>query len=779
MKPFLTIFLTFIAMIAIAVQGTAGPYRIDLRTDPDVVPVGRAKVLLTITDSSGKPVSGATVKVLVQMPGMPMGEREETATPGAAPGSYSAPAVFGMAGSYGAQISVSGPLGSGKATLGLTTGEGAESGSGLRFGAVVIGILLVTGALLVIRQVRKTGQKFAWRSLLSRQVVVPILLLGGALAVAVSAVNTFRRPGSMTPLEAQVMDMNAPAPIGTLPVRLATAETKPFGTTVTYTGQAVGYVEQQVVPRVSGVIVWMPFYVGNKVAKGQLLARLDTSQIDPMVGEKIAGVDVAAQGVDVAAMEYQQALNMVTQARAEVSMAQGELAEAKSMLDAAQQGRGSSEALVTSAQADVAAMRAELRSAEADAEYQDQELQRMKALFDKEAISKDEWQRAQADDRKARADVDKAREGVNRAQAGVTSARAELKKTDAEISAARRKVQQADAQVRAKQAAVTTAQSAAAAAKAKIGQSRSSVAQASAGLRSATTERSYTELRSEVDGVVTDRVISPGVLVSPGQTILKVSEVSPIRLQANVPEADLARIREGAAVKVKLRDGHDEPLTLRITSISPSVDPSSRIGMVEALYSNGDGRFRPGQYLSMEIAIGGDKPNVVVPSDAVQTEEGKSYVWVAEPAMNNQFTVSRHEIQLAGEAGDLVAVKSGIASGQQVVVAPPQGLTAGTSVAAVMEATGAPALSEQTIEITAAGYNPPSINVPAGKAFRVTFIRRDDKTCGTEVIFPDLRIRKTLPLNQPVTIEIPPQPAGKELNFTCPMNMLKGQAVAK
>lgn len=777
-KAVLTLLLALIAALAAAVQGSAGPYRIDLKTDPAVIPVGRAKLLITLTDSAGKPVSGATVKVLAQMPGMAMGEREETAAPGASPGAYTAPAVFGMAGSYEAKISISGPLGSAQTSLSLATGQGTESG-GLPVGTIVIGLILVAGIALIIRQVRHSGQTIAWRGIFNRQVALSVLLLGAALAVAVWAINTFRRPGSMTPLEAQVMEMNAPAPEGTLPVTLAKAETKPFSTTVTYTGQAAGFVEQDVVARVSGAIVWMPYYTGNKVTKGQVLARLDTTQIDPMVSEKIAGVDTAAQGVDVATMEYQQALNMVTQARAEVSMAQGELAESKSMLDAAQQGRGSAESQVSSAQADVAAMRAEQRSAEAEGNYQDQELQRMKALFDKGAISKDEWQRAQAEAQKARAETDKAREGVNRAQAGVVAARAELRKTDAEIAAAKRKVQQAEAQVRAKQAAVTTAQSAAAAARAKIGQSRSGVAEASASLRGATTQRGYAELRSEVDGVVTSRVISPGVVVAPGQTVLKVAQTSPIRLQANVPEADLARIQFGATVKVKRRDGVGAPLTLKVTSVSPSVDPNSRTGVVEALYPNADGRFVPGQYVSMEISIGADGPATVIPSDSVQTEEDKSYVWIAEPFMNNEFTVSRHEVQITGRAGDLVAVKFGVVPGQQVVLAPPQGLMAGTRVASMVDQGSLPVQAIQTIEITAAGYNPPSINVPAGKVFKVIFIRRDDKTCGTEVIFPDLGIRKALPLNVPVTIDIPAQPEGKELNFTCPMNMLKGKAVAK
>jgi hypothetical protein len=264
--------------------------------------------------------------------------------------------------------------------------------------------------------------------------------------------------------------------------------------------------------------------------------------------------------------------------------------------------------------------------------------------------------------------------------------------------------------------------------------------------------------------------------------VLKIAQVSPIRLQANVPESDIAKIRVGSTVTVKGQGGNDAPLELRVTSVSPSIDPNSRTGIVEALATNADGRFRPGQYVSMEISTGTVDQSVVVPSDCIQTEESHSYVWVAEPAANNQFTVSREEVKIAGQSGESTAIASGLRAGQQFVVAPPQGLAAGTMVTSRSTDTASAtqdAKAEQTIEITAAGYNPPTISIPQGKALKLTFIRKDDKTCGTEVIFPDLGIRRVLPLNQPVTIELPPQPAGKELNFTCPMNMLNGKAVAK
>lgn len=785
MRPLVSIVAALLTFMAWAVQGTAGPYRVDLTTNPAVIPVGKAKLIIKVTDQSGKPVSGVTVRAIAKMPGMTMGEREETATPGSDPGTYAAPAQFAMGGGYEATISISGPMGTGQAVIPLHTGANtAAAGGGFPWGSLILWGGIAAAVLIVIVQMRRTGQSVNARGIFNRQVILSLLVLGAAVAIAVWAVNSQRREGSMTPLEAQVMEMNAPAPEGVLPVRLAKAERRPFSASVTYSGQAVGFVEQDIVPRVTGSIVAMNVYVGDRVVKGQVLARLDTTKIDPMVSEKVAGVTTAQQGVNVSAMEYQQALNGVTQARAEVIMSQGELAEAQAMLQAAQQGRGSAEAEVTSAQADVEAMRAELKSAQADYEYQQQDLARNRQLYQAGAISKDEWQRAQAEAQKSAAMVSRGEENVRRAQAGVNSARAGLRKTDAEITAARRKVQQAQASVRAKQAGVASAQSAAAAAKSRIGQAQAGVQEAAAATKGVITQRGYSILRADVSGVVTQRLISPGTVVAPGQAVLKVAQISPIRLQANVPESDLARIQVGALVKVTRRGVNEQPLMAKVTSVSPSVNPTSRTGVVEALFPNANGRILPGQFLSMDITVGGESSAVVIPSAAVQTEgqgiDRRSYVWVAQAGMNGEYTVQRQEVQVADASKDVVAIRAGLKSGDQVVVAPPQGLVAGNRVSAGNQSVATASSDRpQIVEITNAGYNPPSISIPSGKPFKVTFIRKTDETCGTEIIFPDLGIREPLPLGKPVTISIPAQPAGTQLNFTCPMDMLKGKAVAR
>ena len=66
----------------------------------------------------------------------------------------------------------------------------------------------------------------------------------------------------------------------------------------------------------------------------------------------------------------------------------------------------------------------------------------------------------------------------------------------------------------------------------------------------------------------------------------------------------------------------------------------------------------------------------------------------------------------------------------------------------------------------------------AGVPARLTFVRTVDKTCGTEVVIPSLNIRRALPLNEPVTIELTPGATG-EIAFACGMDMLRGSIVIR
>lgn len=770
--------VSFTALI-FGVDGNAGPYRLSLVTNPSVVPIGRAKLLIRVTDHQGAPVSDASVKALARMPGMKMGEREEVAMPTGEPGSYSAPAVFSMAGRYEVTVSISSPMGSGQANLPLSTGQASASQNGFNPSlALLLGGL--AGAFYIFLRMRATGQTVNIRGLLSRSVMASIVLLAVALAAGIWAVRNLRRVGAMTPLEAQVMEMNTPAPEGTLPVDAAEIREEQFTATVTYSGQVVGFVEQDVVPRVTGTIVSMPVYVGDKVKKGQLLARLDTSQIDPVVAEKSAGVSKASQGVKVADSELAQAYGAAEQARAEATMAGAEVIEARTMLTAAEASRVSSEAYMEGINADRRSAQAMVDSAEAEDSYQRKVLERKRQLYDAGAVSKDELQLAQSVAQRATSTLTAARETLRKIESQQASAKSDVIRAAAEISAASARVTRAQASYRAKLAQVKSAESGVETAKARIGESQADVAEAFAGLRDANTQKSYSELRAEVDGVVTQRLVSAGVVVTPGQAILKVAQVAPVRIQANVPQADLLRIQLGAEAKISQSISAARPLVAKVTSISPAVDLASRMGVVEALFANRSNQFVPGQFVSMEITVGHPVTALVLPASALVLEsrgmEDINYVWVISSGPAGA-AVTRREVQVSARSQDKVAIAGGLKPGERVVVSP-FGLSEGMRVHATSESVGAKS-GTIDIQVLESGFSPDSVVAPAGEPIRLRFTRRVENTCATAADFAKLGLHVELPVNKAITLDLPPQPAGKEISYACPMNMFVGKVLIR
>lgn len=76
------------------------------------------------------------------------------------------------------------------------------------------------------------------------------------------------------------------------------------------------------------------------------------------------------------------------------------------------------------------------------------------------------------------------------------------------------------------------------------------------------------------------------------------------------------------------------------------------------------------------------------------------------------------------------------------------------------------------------GYQPNKIVVREGERIRLKFVRKDPSPCAKEVVFAALGIRRELPLNQPVIIDLPALQPG-ETEFRCGMNMLKGTLVVE
>lgn len=80
--------------------------------------------------------------------------------------------------------------------------------------------------------------------------------------------------------------------------------------------------------------------------------------------------------------------------------------------------------------------------------------------------------------------------------------------------------------------------------------------------------------------------------------------------------------------------------------------------------------------------------------------------------------------------------------------------------------------------IVSGGYSPNVVVVPKGKTTKLNFIRKDANECLSEIVLGDFKIKKELPLNQKVIVEITPQKSG-EYGFACGMNMFHGKIIVR
>ena len=80
------------------------------------------------------------------------------------------------------------------------------------------------------------------------------------------------------------------------------------------------------------------------------------------------------------------------------------------------------------------------------------------------------------------------------------------------------------------------------------------------------------------------------------------------------------------------------------------------------------------------------------------------------------------------------------------------------------------------ITVDADGFKPSAVTFKKGAPASLVFTRTSDDTCATEVVFPDLNLKKSLPKNTPVTVEVPTDKP-QTLAFQCGMGMYKSSVV--
>ncbi|MGE3957452.1 MAG: efflux RND transporter periplasmic adaptor subunit [Vicinamibacterales bacterium] len=307
-----------------------------------------------------------------------------------------------------------------------------------------------------------------------------------------------------------------------------------------------------------------------------------------------------------------------------------------------------------------------------------------------------------------------------------------------------------------------------------------------ADLSTASQVTATTAVRAPLDGVVTARQANVGLNVAGATALFTVTDLSTVWVVGDLYERDFPRVGVGRAVTITADGFPGLTWPSAIDYIDPQLNRETRTASVRAEVRNPRQQLRLGMYAQMRIDTIGDQTMPVIPTSAVQTIGDHAVVYVASADTPGLYI--ERPIQIGVAAGGRMAVVSGVAVGESVVSAGSFYLRAeherrgqGTHAPAPERAPSGQSTgpARQTARITTSdkGFEPAHLILKSGVPALVTFIRTTDATCAKEVVFPSLNIRRELPLDTPVTIELTPSHAN--LDFVCGMGMFKGTITAE
>jgi HlyD family secretion protein len=140
---------------------------------------------------------------------------------------------------------------------------------------------------------------------------------------------------------------------------------------------------------------------------------------------------------------------------------------------------------------------------------------------------------------------------------------------------------------------------------------------------------SYSEIRSPIDGVVTDRPLYVGDLATANQLLLTVMNISKLIAKGHLPQSEAAQLKVGNHAEIRV-PGLEDAIEGKVTLVSPALDPGSTTLEVWVEARKPSTYLRPGISVQVAITAKTDKNAVVIPAGTVfKNPEGGDYVLLA------------------------------------------------------------------------------------------------------------------------------------------------------
>jgi len=275
------------------------------------------------------------------------------------------------------------------------------------------------------------------------------------------------------------------------------------------------------------------------------------------------------------------------------------------------------------------------------------------------ASSKAQLVEAEAAYVKAKLDFDRAENlfaSHSMTKADYDSAKAQYDVTSAKVAAARSQVQVIQAKADSAKANIDVVQ-------AKSQNAQAVVQETQIPLQD-------TALRSPLNGVVLEKSIEKGTLVSSGDKAFVVADTSSVKAVFGVADVALAEMKLGSKLSVESESMPGKEFQGQITSVFPAADSKNRAFNVEVTIANPEYLLRPNMIVSLRVGTGqAMTPQLVVPLNAVikSKSNANGYAVVVVTEEGGREVARLRDVKLGESFGNAVAVAEGLKQGDRVI----------------------------------------------------------------------------------------------------------------
>ena len=176
--------------------------------------------------------------------------------------------------------------------------------------------------------------------------------------------------------------------------------------------------------------------------------------------------------------------------------------------------------------------------------------------------------------------------------------------------------------------------------------------------------RARLTLSAPISGVVAELGVREGMTVAPGAPLFKLVDLSTVWVNAEVPEAQTAWLRPGAAVEARAAAYPDRTFEGRLGAILPEVNAATRTLRARIELKNPESLLKPGMFATLVFKGQRGKESVLLPSEAVIRTGARDVVIIA--LGDGRFRAA--PVEVGTEAGGQTEIRKGVQAGEKVVL---------------------------------------------------------------------------------------------------------------